>query len=105
GREWMRARAIVEVERPQHLAQRERALRETDRLGRGALEEIVVAGADAREHVGMQQQLDQRPGECGVEVRLRTEMDQHDVARDALLARQTRRVAPARDDLVEEYAS
>ena len=60
---------------------------------------------DAREHGRVQQQVHERPRERGVEIRLRAEVDQHDVARDALLARRPGARRPPGRDLVEEVAA
>jgi len=67
----------------------------------------VAEAADefARGHIWMQQQIHQRPRERGIQVRLCAEVDQHDVARDALFACDPAGVAPRGADLVEEVAA
>ena len=73
-------------------AQRDGALRHPDRLVRALLEQGVVPGPDLLEQGRALQQVDQRPGERGIEVRQRAEVDEHQVTRDAAASAR----APAR---------
>ena len=99
--------AVVEVERLQHLAQRDRALRHADRLVGALLEQRVVAGAHARARCpGACSDVDERPRQRRVEVRLRAHVQHDHVARDARRrARRLGRSANERVDCVEEVAA
>ena len=88
----------------QDRAQHDRALPEPGRLERAPFEQRGVAGDDAREHVGMERELRERPPERGEQVGHRGDVQEHDVAGDALRAFGLVDVGPAARDLVEEAA-
>ena len=94
----------MDLDRAQHLAQRERVLGHPDRFVRAALEQRVVACLDPREQIGPREHVHERPRERGVEIRLRAHVDDHHVARHLHGALRGGCVGPRVPDLLQIVA-
>ncbi len=105
GREAERGRSVVELDVAHHRAQDHRTLADANRLERAPFDVSGVAVAHLSECIGVQREQRDRPAERGEQVGHCRDVQQGDVASDALRARRFGGVGPPDRDLAQEAAA